>query len=240
MQASKKTSDDKMDTSSHTPLQASPSYHCRKMRRVESAILRRLAKSGHIKQLINSTDPHPDERRKALNDLDVIRRENDQLLQKIKGMGCSIPNCCLHNVNDEDYEKISSGSEEEQSSSEEESDQDISPPASTGNMEVEFQVVSPRKAARRPSPAKNLPPVTTANRFDKLNSTPAPRETREFPASINLKPRDNYSTLLKEITEKFPGTTNKFLYGYINIQAASDENRLQIVQLLTEKKEEFC
>ncbi|GBM96469.1 hypothetical protein AVEN_242917-1 [Araneus ventricosus] len=83
-------------------------------------------------------------------------------------------------------------------------------------MEIDFQMVSLRKAARRPSPAKHLSPVIVTNRYEKLDDTPAPREIRGF-----------------------PGTTNKLLYGYINIQAASDDNKLQIVQLLTEKKEEF-
>ncbi|GBM76046.1 Nucleic-acid-binding protein from transposon X-element [Araneus ventricosus] len=162
-------------------------------------------------------------------------------IQILKEMGiCRIPGCNKHLVLEElsDTDAVS-GTDVDPVQSDGKSKRPPTPPATNDKMEVDFQVVSPRRAARRPSQAVNTLPITTANRFEKLDDTPAPRESREFPATINLKPRDNYSSLLKEISEKFPGTTNKFLYGYINIQAVSDENRLQIMQLLVEKKEEF-
>lgn len=106
-------------------------------------------------------------------------------------------------------------------------------------MEVEFLQVSPRKAAKHPGQVKTTPTIRVDNRFQSQADTPTPTGTKEHPATINLKPRENYNTLLKEITEKFPGTENKFLFGYINIKATSEENRQKIVQFLMEKNEEL-
>ncbi|GBN57703.1 hypothetical protein AVEN_232435-1 [Araneus ventricosus] len=149
---------------------------------------------------------------------------------------CPIPGCNKH-LTLEEVSDAESGMDEDRVSIEGKPESASTPPATTEKMEIEFQIVPPKKAARWPRPAEATPPISVANRFGKLEDYPAPRETREFPATINLKPRENYSVILKEISEKFPGTTNKFLFGYINITATSDENRQQIVQLLTEKKE---
>ncbi|GBN11292.1 hypothetical protein AVEN_206203-1 [Araneus ventricosus] len=111
--------------------------------------------------------------------------------------------------------------------------------ATTENMNVEFQLVSPRKAAKHPSPVKTTSPIKVGNRFQSLTGIPAPEETRSSPATIKLKTKDTYKTLLKKIAENFPGTENKLLYGYINIKATSEENRLKIIQLFIERKEEF-
>ncbi|GBM87979.1 Nucleic-acid-binding protein from transposon X-element [Araneus ventricosus] len=64
-------------------------------------------------------------------------------------------------------------------------------------------------------------------------------EALRFRAAPSIVNNETTGSGGEEISEKFTGTTNKFLYGYINIQAASDEIRLQITQFLAEKKEEF-
>ncbi|GBN60442.1 hypothetical protein AVEN_172977-1 [Araneus ventricosus] len=110
------------------------------------------------------------------------------------------------------------------------------PPATRENKDIEFQLVSPRKATEHPSPVKTTSPIKVGNRFQNLTDIPA--ETKSYPATINLKPKDTYKTLLKEIAE-FPGIENKLLYGYINIKPTLEENRQKIIQLLKEKKEEF-
>ncbi|GBM69745.1 hypothetical protein AVEN_75388-1 [Araneus ventricosus] len=78
--------------------------------------------------------------------------------------------------------------DEEQSSSEDETERAATPPATTENMEVEFQQVSPRKAAKHPGQVKTTPTIRVDNRFQSLADTPTPTGTKEHPATIDLKP----------------------------------------------------
>ncbi|GBM27759.1 hypothetical protein AVEN_25373-1 [Araneus ventricosus] len=117
--------------------------------------------------------------------------------------------------------------------------QATAPPATTENMEVEFQLVSPRKAAEHPCPLKTTSSIKVGNRFQSLTDIPALTETKSYPATINLKLRATFKTLVKEIAENFLGTENNLIYGYINIKATSEENPQKIIQLLMEKKEKF-
>ncbi|GBN24733.1 hypothetical protein AVEN_38846-1 [Araneus ventricosus] len=191
------------------------------------------------RQAMERAHPLTEEYRIAKKEYEEMWGYRSVYFEKLKKMGkCPIPNCNKHITIEEGNDTDeNSRTDEEMLSSDEEPARASTPSATTGKMEAEFQLVPPQKAAKRSSPVKITPPVSVTNRFQKLEEIPVPKETKEHPATINLKPRENYNTLLKEITEKFLGTVNKFLYGYINIQALSDENRLKIVQLLTEKEE---
>ncbi|GBO20481.1 hypothetical protein AVEN_16008-1 [Araneus ventricosus] len=188
------------------PPDISPLDKCRELQRADD--------------IIRSFDPHFARARKAMGEAPPLRGlqrgskrigfsllYQRDILQNAQTHGQMPDPCCNKHIiiEDESDTDAKSCKDEDRISLDGESERASTPPATTETMEIDFQMVSQRKAARRPSPAKNLPPVTVTNRYEKLDDTPAPRETREF-----------------------PGTINNFLYGYIIIQAASDDNRFQI------------
>ncbi|GBO22800.1 Nucleic-acid-binding protein from transposon X-element [Araneus ventricosus] len=214
-------------------------YICKEIRETEE-LVKMIEK--RIAQGLKTTEELPPGSSEYISaKADIVRYQENRAthIRFLKRMGkCPIPGCNKHLTLEEESD-AESGMDEDCTPSVEKPEGASTLPATTEKMEIEFQIVPPKKAARWPRTAVAATPISVANRYGKLEDHPAPRETKEFPATINLKPRENYSVLLKEISEKFPGTTNKFLYGYINITATSDENRQQIIHLLTEKKEEF-
>ncbi|GBO37983.1 hypothetical protein AVEN_46350-1 [Araneus ventricosus] len=97
----------------------------------------------------------------------------------------------------------------------------------------EFQLVSPRKAAKIQRREEAAPPIETENRFQNLT------DDKSYPATISLKPQGNYKQIIKEIAEKFPGTENRWIYDFINIKPPLEECRIKILALLNEKKADY-
>ncbi|GBN39254.1 hypothetical protein AVEN_260098-1 [Araneus ventricosus] len=102
-----------------------------------------------------------------------------------------------------------------------------------GTIHGGYKTVSPRKAAWPTTMEIDPTPVETKNKYSQL------AEENTYPATISLKPQGNYKQLIKEIYEKFPGTENRWFHDYINIKPPSEENIVQILALLNEKKAEY-
>ncbi|GBM49858.1 hypothetical protein AVEN_191256-1 [Araneus ventricosus] len=107
------------------------------------------------------------------------------------------------------------------------------PPVEETPDELEFQMVSARKAAKTTIIEDTALPIETGNKYLPL------AENKSYPASISLKPQGDHKAIIKEIAEKFPGTENRWIYDYVNIKPPSEESILQILALLNERKAEY-
>ncbi|GBO20205.1 hypothetical protein AVEN_174435-1 [Araneus ventricosus] len=113
---------------------------------------------------------------------------------------------------------------------------------STSPTEKDFQIVSPRKAAKiRKTNEKSE--ISTDIKFKELmeidNDKDKTVETKIQIPAINLKMDADYNLTLQEINRMYPDTENKLVKGFINIQATSNENRNSIIEYLKKNDKEF-
>ncbi|GBL84660.1 hypothetical protein AVEN_191117-1 [Araneus ventricosus] len=114
----------------------------------------------------------------------------------------------------------------------------------TSPTEKDFEIVSPRKAAKIRKP-KEKPEISTDNKFKELmeidndNDNAKTEETKIQIPEINLKIDANYNLTLQEINRMYPDTQNKLVKGFISIQATSNDNRNNIIEYLKKNDKEF-
>ncbi|GBM77572.1 hypothetical protein AVEN_186840-1 [Araneus ventricosus] len=159
---------------------------CNNIRETDELIRGLDLRIARARKTMGEVPPNSKEYSRARSHLTTLQETRLLNFRILKKMGsCPLPGCNKHiTIEDESETDTESGTDEDRLSMERKSERASTPLATNEKMDVDFQTVSPRKAARRPSPAKNLPPVTTANRFEKLERVKTVFFKEVFPCFI--------------------------------------------------------